>query len=993
MATRAIQVRIFDAAAPRLFSIDPGRPFLRDLADGLIDALGANLPQAEIYLPTRRAVRAAGDAILDAYAARGVNAALLPRFRAIGDIDEDELIAFAGDAADEIALPPAISATERMVTLAKFIAARDRDFAGQENWPAAIAAARELGRLLDSLYTEKVDLAALGALDVADVAGHWANALRFLSIVTEEWPRYLRRIGRSDPADRRSKLIDALADRLAAAPPRHPLIIAGTTASAPAVARLVGEIAGAPLGLAVLPGLDRSMDGRAWRAVDDAHPQAGLKSLLDHLKSAPADVFAWPKSGAESPRTRLLTLALRPAEATDDWLALVDAMTKGDAKLEAATSGMSLIEAENEEAEASAIAAIFRMTVEQPGKTAILVTPDRHLSRRVALKMQRWNILVDDSAGVPFANTRCGVFLRLVAPFLEDPGDPVALLALLRHPLANLGLDDAERAKAIDTLDRALRGVRPARGLADIAARLRDAGALGVETETAIVRLGEASALFPIECGRPFSDLFKAHIAASEALAGADALWSGDDGEVGARLLAELISCADAITPISGRRYADVFGAMIAGAAVRRRSAAHPRLAILGPLETRLQSADHVILGGLNEGVWPAEAASDPFLSRAMREKLGLVSPERRIGLSAHDFAEMAAHREATLTRSLRAAGRPAKPSRWIVRLKNILKGADALPDVDRSARWRTIIDKLDCPEKIRPAERPRPRAGPGRRPPSLSVTRIEKWLRDPYSIYAMHLLRLRKLEEPGAVFGPREMGSVLHQVFERAAQAPEAPTPASLLTLYDEIAPEFGLKEAERRFWSAAIVQSFDWFASFDRARRTEGRIGAIEAKGEWRLPGLEPPFTLTAIADRIDILSDGRAALFDYKSGKLRTEKQDKTFSPQLALTGVIVEAGGFEGLGPRDVARYDYLKIANRSRDEKQNAWGLAGGEARAAIREAEARLRALIAAFDQPTAVYHSQPRPEFTDDYGDYDQLARRREWGAAEDGDGVGGGE
>ena len=990
MATHATQDQVLSAAAPRLFSVDPGRPFLRDLADGLIDALGEKLPQAEIYLPTRRAVRAAGDALLDAFAARGVDAALLPRFRAIGDIDEDELIAFAGDAADEIALPPAVSATERMVTLARFVAARDRAFAGQENWPAAIAAARELGKLLDSFYTEEIDVAALGALDVADVAGHWANALNFLSVIAEEWPQFLRRIGRSDPADRRTKLIDAAARRIAAAPPRHPLIIAGTTASAPAVARLVGAIADAPLGLAVLPGVDRSMDKRAAAAVDDAHPQAGLKALLDHLKRAPADVRAWPKSGGESPRARLLTLALRPADATDDWLDLVGAMTKDDAGLQAATGGLSLIEAENEDAEAAAIAAIFRMTAEQPGKTAILVTPDRHLSRRVALKMQRWDILVDDSAGVPFANTRCGVFLRLVARHLEDAGDPVALLALLRHKLTSLGLEMGERAKAVNALDRALRGVRPAKGLAGITARLRNAGELGAEAEAAIARLGEASALCATPSGAPFADLFAAHIAASEAIAGADALWSGDDGEVGARLLADLRSCADAITPIRERRYAEVFDALIAGAAVRRRSAAHPRLAILGPLEARLQSADHIILGGLNEGVWPAEAAGDPFLSRAMRMKLGLVSPERRIGLSAHDFAEMAAQPEATLTRSLRAAGRPAKPSRWIVRLKNILKGGEALGAVDRSAYWRALIEQLDRPEAVSPAGRPRPHAGPGRRPLSVSVTRIEKWLRDPYSIYAMHLLRLRKLEEPGADFGPREMGNLLHKTFERAARAPEAPTPASLRRHYDEIAPEFGLPEAERRFWSAAIGRSFEWFAAFDRERRAEGRIGAIEAKGEWLMPGLEPPFTLTAVADRIDILADGRAALFDYKSGKLRTENQNRTFSPQLALTGVIVEAGGFADLGSLEVARYDYLKIANRSDDESRNSWGLADDEARASIRDAQTRLRALIAAYDQPTAVYQSQPRPEFIDDYGDYDQLARRREWGAAEDGDGGG---
>lgn len=994
MSKSARRTNLFDAKAPRLFSIDQGRPFLADLADGLINALGSDLPRAEIFFPTRRAVRAAGEAILDAYERRGVSAALLPRFRAIGDIEEDELIAFAGEAADEIDLPPAVSPTERMVTLARLVAARDRAFAGQENWPAAIAAARELGKLLDSFYTEEIDPASLRSLDVADAAGHWANALAFLEIVIDVWPEHLREIGRADPADRRARLISATAQRFAGSPPAHPVIIAGTTASAPAVARLVEAIARAPLGAAVLPGLDRAMDERAWEAVgrEDAHPQSGLKALLGKLGISPKEVSPWPKSGEAGPRANLLTLALRPAEATDDWLSLVGAMTKEDRALAASTDGMTLIEADNEEAEASIIAALFRMAVEESGTTAILVTPDRHLSRRVALKMRRWGILVDDSAGIPFASSACGVFLRLTALFLEDPGDPVAILALLRHSLARLALENSKRERGVDAIDRALRGARPAKGLASIESTLREKGHVDDGALSIVAALKDAAAQFPQNPDTPFGCLFAGHIAAAERLAGADSLWSGDDGETGAALLADLAGAADAIPAVGGRRYSDAFSALIAGAAVRRRSNAHPRLAILGPLEARLQSADRVILGGLNEGVWPQDAAGDPFLSRQMREDIGLPSPERRIGLSAHDFAGLAAQPDVILTRAKRAGGKPAKPSRWIVRLKNILTGAGALSSVDRSAEWSAVIERLSSPDKVERAARPRPKAGPGRRPSEVSVTRVEKWLRDPYSVYATYLLGLRKLEEPGVAFGARQMGSLLHKVFERAALAPEPPTAASLQALYDEFAPEFGLDEAERRFWSAAVSDSFEWFAKFDAERRAEGRIGVIEGDARWALPDVEPPFTLTARADRIDILADGRAAIFDYKSGKLRTEKQDSAFSPQLSLTGAMVRAGAFPQIGARGVARYEYVKTLNRCDDEAKNAWGRKGDDAAAAILDADTRLRALIAAYDSPDAAYQSQPRPEFTDDYGDYDQLARRKEWGAAEGG-GDGGSE
>lgn len=979
---------VFDSAPPRLFSIDSGRPFLSDLADELIQALGERLPSAEIFLPTRRAVRAAGDAFLDAYERRGVRAALLPRFKAIGDIEEDELAVFAGAAADELKLLPAIPAADRLVALARLVAARERAFVGRENWPAAIAAARELGKLLDSFYVEEIDPASIGTLDVADAAGHWKRSLDFLEIVTAAWPAHLEEIGRTDLVDRRTKLIAATAQRFREAPPVHPLIIAGTTASAPAVARLVAAIAQAPVGAAILPGLDRTLDARGWSAVDDAHPQSGLKALLDRLGVAPDGVAAWPKSGPPSRRAALLRLALRPAEATDEWLDLIAKMTEGDAGLAAATKGLSLVEADNEESEATVIAALFRETAETEEETAVLVTPDRNLARRVALKMQRWGILVDDSAGVPFANSRCGTFLRLVALWIDNPDDPVALLAMLRHPLARLGLAFRERAFAIDSLDRGLRGKRK---VASCRAQLSQEPREDRPSVIAglFAALDEAAGLFPRENGASFAAQFAGHLAAAERLAGASLLWSGEDGETGAELLAGLQSAAAAVAEIGGSRYPDIFAALIADAAVRRRTNAHPRLAILGPLEARLQNSGHVILGGLNEGVWPAGAASDPFLSRPMRKSLGLPSPERRIGLSAHDFAQGAAQPRVTLTRARRAGGKPAEPSRWMIRLKNILTGADAMDAVDRSEYWRCVLAALDAPDLKAPAPagRPRPAAGPGRRPQRLSVTDIEQWLRDPYAIYARHLLSLRRLDEPGAPIDPRALGSLLHKVFELAARRGAAPTEEFLQAIFEAEAQKIGLEAAERRFWSTTIAGALEWYVAFDADRRAAGRIGLVEEKGEWTIPGVDPPFVLSATADRIDILKAGGAAIFDYKLRRIPSEKQIKNFSAQLPLTGAIVEAGGFAALGRARVASYAYHRVVDRNVKSADLVHEKTGDDASSAIAEAAARLKAWIDVFDDPSTPYHSQPRPEFSFDVGDYDQLARRKEWAAEEETD------
>ncbi len=373
-----------------------------------------------------------------------------------------------------------------------------------------------------------------------------------------------------------------------------------------------------------------------------------------------------------------------------------------------------------------------------------------------------------------------------------------------------------------------------------------------------------------------------------------------------------------------------------------------------------------------------------------MRGDLGLPSPERKIGLSAHDFACLAAHARVTLTRSKRAGGKPANPSRWIVRLKNILTGARAV-DVDRSDQWKAIVARLDMPERVQAVERPRPPAGPGRRPAKVSVTRVEKWLRDPYSVYALYLLNLRKIEEPGIAFGAREMGNLLHKVFEKAALNEQAPTADTLQRLYDREKAEFGLSAADARFWSSSVAGAFSWFAEFDAARRAEGRVGAVEGSGEWTIEGIDPPFTLTAKADRIDILNDGCVAIVDYKLSRIPSENQIKHFSPQLPLSGALVEHGAFTAIGAARVASYAYQRLVGRKEKESDNSLIKEGDEAKAAIDDAVAGLKAWIRRFDDPKMVYHSQPRPEFSDDYGDFDQLARRKEWGAAEDADSGGG--
>ena len=572
-----------------------------------------------IYVPTRRAVRALTDAFIDT--APGKSATLLPTIKALGDVDEDEFIAFSGAAADELGLPPAISAMQRKLALAQLVAARDTAaFQGQGSWEAALAAAEELGKLLDSLYTEEIDPAALKTVVTENYAAHWAQSLAFLDIVIDIWPRFLEEQGLMEPAARRSALIDAQAARWKETPPRGPVIIAGTTGSTPAVARLMQVVAETEQGCIVLPGLDLEASDTIWNAVDDSHPQSGLKHLLDSWEIERRRIKSFPLADDKDlndERSALLSLALRPAGASDDWHRWAATASQSGKEIERALNHLTLIETEDENAEAAAIAIRLRETIETPNKTALLVTPDRNLARRVSAKLERWGIDVDDSAGTPFKNTPCGTYLRLVAQWLKDVADPVHLMALIDHPLFGGGVSPEEKIKGARDIDRALRGLAPSKDQAGLQKKFEGAKHFGPEAE----RLQDAlftAAMRWRETAPTFSARLEAHIGIAEHLSQTNTgnegkLWEGPSGEVGAVLLSDVQSFANQISASDPREYAGIFGELISSSVVRGRYGGHPRILILGPLEARLQSADVVILGGLNEGVWPRDAPLTRF--------------------------------------------------------------------------------------------------------------------------------------------------------------------------------------------------------------------------------------------------------------------------------------------------------------------------------------------------------------------------------------------
>ena len=1003
---------------PSLYTMSADRPFLQDLAQLLLERYRDQpvaLADMMIFLPTRRAARALHEAFLAAAGALPA-ATLLPRVRTLGDLGEEEALEpeTALPVAEEALLPP-VSALERRLVLAQMVYQSGQWREGEDgNWATTLHVADELAGLLDSFYTEQVPFDRIDDLVPAHYAGHWQASVRFLKIISEQWPAYLEAAGRLDPADHRRRLVDALAASwdpgCGGTPPSHPVLIAGSTGSMPAVARLMRLVSTLPQGAVILPGLDTKLDQEAWDEIEDPHPQAGLKYLLtEHFTDLPRrDIREWPqgKDAKSNPdRQRLLSLALRPAKVTDDWHDLL----KQESGLEKAVENLSLIEAADEALEAQTIALALREALTYSGKRAILVTPDRVLARRVTTRLARWGIRLDDSGGVPFANTLRGNFLRLVADWLADVSDPLSLLTLLKHPLCNAGFPGADFTAMAERLDLALRGLRPGPGFEGLRARLMtgeewDAltrGEGGEKENTQedwetvrplIDRLEEIAVEF-LHAPPGMAELLASHLRVAEQLAatagveGRARLWAYEDGEAGAALMARLCEQAALLPAVPREDYAETFAGLISGTPVRPRGQSHPRLLILGPLEARLQQAELVILGGLNEGSWPDDSRTDPFLSRPMRKALGLPSHERRIGLSAHDFAGNASAPEVILSRAKRVGRSPAKPSRWVVRLKNILKAANLLARVDQTDRYESWARAMDAPDRIMAAAAPEPCPPLEARPDRLSVTAIERLLRDPYSIYASHILRLRRLDAIDLDPGFAVRGRFYHSLFARFALEFPDTMPVDPVRVLGEYASElFGkarLDEAVQAFWQVRMEESFGWFVRFHEAMLARGRPALIERRGSLQLQIGDRPFTLEARADRID-LGDAGAFVFDYKTGRIPSAKQVKLFSPQLQLTALMVGEGGFSELGPARPQGYAYLKVLNR-----KNAADIHGGDDQwlegdavaADITDARAALMEHLAHYNDPSTPYLSQPRAFYRNDYGDYDDLARRGEWG------------
>ena len=1019
-----------------IYNVPADQPFLAAVARGVLDTAGADplkLADITLLVPNHSVAQLLRQAFRDQL---GDHIGILPRIEAPGAVDEDVLsLRMSGSSVLSQTLmdiPPSVTRLERQMILATEIL---KIPSMSRSLQKALGLARELGQLLDMMQKYGVDINQLNGLASKRFDQQWAKTTDFLKIITEIWPQKLQEMGRIDPEERRNAVLQIQAAHWVQYPPHKTVMAIGFSQDDPATQMLLQAVLMMPKGNVVLSGLDMRMGKTSWDAATSVHPQYIYKNILDALGAEREEVMQWPSLLAPSShvrasnpqrtiaaRAKLVSETMRPAATADGWRNLqmpkrkrnqpIDIAANDDRSIDpAALNGMDLLTCPTLQDEASVIALKFRETLELDGRTAMLVTADRELVRRVSARLRFWGITAQDTSGTPLSMTSAGVLLQATARMAADKWSPIPLLEVLKHPLTGLGLEKSELVRRVGRIEHlALRGPRPAphaEGLQNalserfnrVAKKMAQSGLTPEEIEVeqvalddVVTRLQTAGAAFfsLINTNTPqsFSSLIDAHISFLEAVCatpdelGSKRLWRHEDGASAARSLTQIRSFAQHMPPMSGADYADVLQGLLPHVNVRPADNGHPCLKIVSPEQAMLQKADIVIVGGVNDGQWPRGQAHNPWLSADMLKQLGIPA-DAGIGISALQFQHLLSSSNVMLTRALRAGASPTVSSPFLTRLQMILKGAALDGEIEGKTRLIDINTALHAPAHVTPIEPPQPKPPVSARPKELPVTAIEALMRDPYSVYAKYILKLRAQPPIDAMPNVAEKGTFIHAALDRFCKKYPNKIPQNAREELIAIGKEAFKSRMEhtsvKAFWWPRYERIVDWFLKFEEERRKFSVTLGSEVRGKLQIDlGNGDVFTLTAIADRVDFETNDKLTLLDYKTGSVPAPKDIRSgLSPQLTLEALIACTGGFDGIDAREVGKLQYIKLSGaRPAGEVIEV----KSDVDVLLVEAKDGIEHLMRTFNKPETPYLSTPRPALAPRYRAYDHLSRRSEW-------------
>ena len=948
------------------------KKFSRIYADNPLE-----LANVLFLLPNRRACVSLRDAFVRD---NGLKPSILPQIVPIADADEDEIF-LNGSANSEVLrqLPPAIDNYERLFLFTRLIISKPAEYGLPEmTFAQAFALAQDLAKLMDVFYNEQLSFDGLKNLVPEQYAVHWQETLNFLQIISKYWPQILQERGLCDMVNRKNALLKAQAEIWQNNKPSGQVVAAGITALFPGLKQLLKTIKNLPNGEIYFYGLDKQLEDEAWEQADESHPQYELKQLLEFLQISRFEVkdAVKPHNAA---REKLVSEMMRPALSTLEWRSL-----SADSLPSEATENLHLITTEDMGQEASVIAVIMRDTLNTASKTAALVTTDRNLARRVAAELERWQIKIDDSAGKPLHLTPVGIYLRSILEVLEADFSDSSVLALLKSPFIRLNSDLASVRRRVRDYELALRTPAYSCIKKEIPEKLLQDVVLLKQT---IRPLAELYANPQAD----FTVLLQTHLQVAEALSGSKngggdkVLWRGDDGRKAAALFSKVLPQLKVLEQIDPKQYAAVLTRLMATETVRPLYGTHPRLKILGPIEARFNQYDVVIVGEVNEGVWPVLPSSDPWMSRPMKKDFGMPLPEKAIGVMAADFCQLMCAPEVYLTRAKRVTGTPMNKSRWLLRLETVLKAYGKEAETLLDYKYTSLARLQDTPAVQDKIVVPAPKPPIESRPRRLSASWLERLICDPYSVFAAKILRLKQLDAPDKDLSFADYGNLIHGILEEF----NTKFPQELPSDAREQLINIGLNKFQsaeisaelRAFWWPSFVKTVDWVLAQEAICRPDIKQIYNEVEGQMEFAAPAGPFIAEARADRLNFNKDGSIDIIDYKTGSIRSNKQVHAgYAPQLPIEGLIAASGGFSKNGRKiptgKVNKLSYWRLGNKITEITETDKVLA---------QTRENLQKLISAFDFETTPYLARPNPKYVPKYSEYDHLERIKEWATEED--------
>ena len=962
---------------PRVFGIPLGSDYPREFVNGLTQRYADRPPHEIARINVIVNTARMRSRLVEIFSEQ--KSVLLPRLHLIGDLKN---FAHGDFAAYET---NTLGEKFELIRLVSGLLNAQPNFAPKSS---LFSLSDSLQSLMNEIVEEGVSANDLIELNVQDQSGHWRNALEFLKIIFGYLDNQNGQIAASSLKDQKDKLTKNWSNN----PILDPVYVLGSTGSRKPTLDLMAAVCNLPKGHIILPGFDFDAPQSMWshllsdRASED-HPQYRLAKVVETCGTQPKDVANWTTATINTDRSSLISLSLRPAPVTDSW------MREGPklANLIQATEDITLLEATSKRQEALAIALRLRKAIDD-GITATLITPDREISRYVSSIMTRWDITPDDSAGIPLSLTPVGRFLRETATLLSDNVKTSQIFAILKHPLCHNGNNRGEHLRLTRDLELFLRKD----GIVSLTPDLMKEWSEKQSSQLAAQWTDWFLQCFVnlLEPGvQSFATWLQKHIALSDNIAngsddtnaGEKQFWQGASGAPIRQIIDRLNETNETTLKCELRDYIGIFKGLLAQDSLRETTTTHPRVLIWGTLEARVQGADLYILSGLNEGTWPEIGDSDPWLNRQMRKDAGLRVPERKIGLSAHDYQQLICQKNVWITRSIRSNDAETVPSRWVNRLLNLLNG---LPNQQgpialehmrkRGANWLELSESVDNAlndEFSKSTMRPAPCPPLSARPKSLAVTDIRTLIRDPYSIYAKHILRLRRLNPLNAIPDARMRGTIVHEVLENYFHEWPNLSENQRRERFAEIL-EANLHRSvpwpsTQVFWRNRLDNVTNWLIDGEIERRKTAQPIGFEASGRLEIPDLN--FSVRAIADRIDQRSDGSLVIYDYKTGAAPTERQQLFFDKQLYLLALLAEQSGFKNIEPNAVYSAAFIGLGTPPKVVKMPS-------EKERIDTAYQKLRQLISRYQETDQGYTARRALFKSDDFSDYDHLSRYGEW-------------